>query len=160
MSLDLYIKKKDEISKNVKIFVTDNGEEIEIKCYEDFLKYIDSDADEWEYQDYIADDEDVWWRNITHNLGKMAAEVNCGKYTLYDLLWRPSERGFNTVTEGYKLMIYEGIKQMLIHRDELAMFNPSNGWGDYDGLLDFVVDYATVLSKLDKNESYIIIASV
>lgn len=36
-----------------------------------------------------GNDIEVFWRNITHNLIKMAKE--CG---LYEVLWRPDENGF------------------------------------------------------------------
>jgi len=79
--------------------------------------------------------------NITHNLGKMAGEVllSNGK-TLYDVLWRPDEHGYyngedisNLLDEGFNILLSDPVK--------FKVFNPENGWGDYDGLVNFVYAY-------------------
>ena len=100
---------------------------------------------------------EIWWRNITHNLGKMADHVPTGDYTLYQLLWRPDEHGFDTVTNEYIKLVIDSISYLSEHRKELEEFNPTNGWGDYKGLLDFVNDYALFLTTLDLDEETITI---
>jgi hypothetical protein len=83
----------------------------------------------------------VFSLNITHNLGKMAGEVllSNGK-TLYDVMWRPDEHGYyngedisNLLDEGFNILLSDPVK--------FKMFNPENGWGDYDGLVNFVYAY-------------------
>ena len=83
----------------------------------------------------------VFSQNITHNLGKMATQVflSNGK-TLYDVLWRPEEV---SITHAGLLAEYldEGWNILLSDPERFKKFNPENGWGDYDGLCNFVYEY-------------------
>ena len=83
----------------------------------------------------------IYSGNITHNLGKMASEVKLsnGK-TLYDVLWRPDEHGFKT-GEDIAELLDEGFNILLASPEEYKKYNPENGWGSYDGLVDFVYKY-------------------
>lgn len=83
----------------------------------------------------------VYSGNITHNLGKMAFEVKLsnGK-TLYDILWRPEEHGFYYAKEISE-MLDEGFNILLADPEEFRKWNPKNGWGSYDGLVNFVYNY-------------------
>ena len=75
--------------------------------------------------------------NITHNLNIMAMHVPVSEtLTLYNVLWRPDESNLKTTDDilGYVTI---GVKYLIDHKDELLQYNPENGWGDYDGLLDF-----------------------
>lgn len=78
---------------------------------------------------------DVFSANITHNLGEMA--LLCG---LYKPLWRPEEIDAKTAAD-----LIEPIKIGLanLHSDpkKFKQYNPSNGWGDYDGLVKFASEY-------------------
>lgn len=73
--------------------------------------------------------------NITHNLNTMADEAG-----VYKHLWRPDEIGITSAGE-----LVEPLKAgiALLESDPLRFkaFNPSNGWGDYDGLLEFCKAY-------------------
>lgn len=100
---------------------------------------------------------DIWWRNITHNLSGMADHVPTGAYTLYQLLWRPDEHGFDRVTNEYIRLVIDAIPYMYDHRKELERFNPENGWGSYEGLMAFVNDYALFLTTLDLDDEEILI---
>lgn len=83
----------------------------------------------------------VYSANITHNLGKMAAEVKLeGGLTLYQVLWRPEEVG---ITHASCLAEYldEGFNILLSDPDKFKQFNPENGWGSYDSLVNFVYKY-------------------
>lgn len=87
----------------------------------------------------------VYDANITHNLGKMAAEVKIGadfgsELTLYDVLWRPEEHGFKFAREIADWLDY-GFNILLAEPETYKQYNPSNGWGSYDGLVDFVYKY-------------------
>ena len=83
----------------------------------------------------------VFSRNITHNLNTMAmvVELSNGK-TLYDVMWRPDEHGFKYARDIAELLD-EGWNILLSDPDKFKIFNPSNGWGSYDGLCDFVYNY-------------------
>ena len=83
----------------------------------------------------------VFTQNITHNLGKMAGEVKLsnGK-TLYDVLWRPEEHNYFTA-EDISELLDEGWNILLSDPERFKKFNPENGWGSYEGLMDFVYRY-------------------
>lgn len=75
--------------------------------------------------------------NITHNLKVMAEHVPVSDtLTLYNVLWRPDESGLNT-TDDILEYVTTGVKYMIDHKEDLLQYNPDNGWGDYDELLDF-----------------------
>jgi hypothetical protein len=84
---------------------------------------------------------EVYSNNITHNLGKMASAVKLsnGK-TLYDILWRPEEHDYNNAKDISE-MLDEGFNILLSDPDKYKTYNPENGWGSYDGLVNFVYKY-------------------
>lgn len=89
----------------------------------------------------------VFSYNITHNLGKMAAEVKYGlewkgdgELSLYDVLWRPDEHGFEYAYQISDLLDI-GWNILLSDPEYFKKFNPENGWGSYDGLVNFVYEY-------------------
>lgn len=93
----------------------------------------------------------VYSNNITHNLGKMANEVKFGldsmhvneageELTLYHVLWRPEEFGFKYARDISDLLDI-GWNILLSDPDYFKTLNPSNGWGSYDGLVNFVYQY-------------------
>jgi hypothetical protein len=79
--------------------------------------------------------QDLYWRNITHNLSKMA-----GTAGLYECLWRPEEIG---ITTAHQLIepLSKGIAFLAMHYHICKMDNPPNGWGTWEGLYDFCCDY-------------------
>ena len=83
----------------------------------------------------------VYSANITHNLGKMASEVKLsnGK-TLYEVLWRPDEHGMKFAKDISELLD-EGWNILLSDPDKFKQFTPTNHWGSYEGLCDFVYKY-------------------
>lgn len=83
----------------------------------------------------------VYSGNITHNLGKMASKVvlSNGK-TLYDVLWRPDENEM-VFAKDISELLDEGFNILLSDPMEYKKYNPENGWGSYDGLVDFVYRY-------------------
>jgi len=86
---------------------------------------------------YLDDEnlEELYWRNITHNLGKMARTAG-----LYECLWRPDEIG---ITTAHQLIepISKGIAFLAMHRRICEQDNPPNGWGNWESLYDFCCDY-------------------
>ena len=83
----------------------------------------------------------IFSMNITHNLGKMAGAVKLenGK-TLYEVLWRPDEHGYYTA-EDISELLDEGWNILLSDPEKYKKYNPENGWGEYDGLCNFVYKY-------------------
>jgi hypothetical protein len=83
----------------------------------------------------------VFTQNITHNLGKMAGNVVFEDgLTLYDILWRPDEHGF-VYAKGIADYLDIGFNILLSEPEHFKTFNPENGWGSYEGLLNFVYNY-------------------
>jgi hypothetical protein len=83
----------------------------------------------------------VYSSNITHNLGKMASEVKLSNgLTLYDVMWRPDEHGL-VLAKDISELLDEGWNILLSEPDYFKTFNPDNGWGSYEGLIDFVYKY-------------------
>ena len=82
----------------------------------------------------------VWDLNITHNLNTMADAVKVRDTTLYKVLWYPEELGLKT---GEDILPYlrVGLSMLLTFPEEYQQHNPSNGWGDYNNLVDFVKSY-------------------
>jgi hypothetical protein len=74
-------------------------------------------------------------RNITHNLAQMAGQAG-----IYEALWRPEEIG---ITKARDLIgpLQTGLDLLKSDPARFKAFNPANGWGDYDGLVDFVSSY-------------------
>jgi hypothetical protein len=86
----------------------------------------------------------VFTANITHNLGRMASEVKIysgdSEVTLYDILWRPDEKGF-TKANDIADMLGLGLVELVRFPEKYKQYNPENGWGSYEGLVQFVRQY-------------------
>jgi len=80
--------------------------------------------------------------NITHNLGDMASHVELSNgLTLYQVLWRPDEHQLKFARDISDLL-YEGYIILLTDPEKFKKYNPPNGWGSYDGLVNFVYKYS------------------
>lgn len=79
--------------------------------------------------------EEIYWRNITHNLNSMADEAG-----IYKCLWRPDEIGIKKASQMIE-PLRAGLTLLKGDPGRFKKFNPPNGWGDYDGLVEFVTDY-------------------
>ena len=135
MSLDVYLTMEDSSGQQATecIYIRENGQNREIS------------REEWERRypgrvpvTTVADTMEtgtVYSANITHNLGTMANHAG-----LYDCMWRPDEHGME-----YAHQIIEPLRKGLVllvnDRKRYETLNPSNGWGDYDGLVNFVTRY-------------------
>lgn len=73
--------------------------------------------------------------NITHNLNRMADEAG-----IYKHLWRPDELG---LTHAGQLIepLSAGLDLLKSQPERFEALNPENGWGDYEGLVNFVEVY-------------------
>lgn len=124
MNLDLYLEydwpeaKETDAWKAVKL-LRDNG--------------IDGIASQIEAQHWnvFHNKTRVWEGNITHNLTAMAEAAG-----LYKVLWRPDENGFTKGSDCIQTLEI-GIQKLLNESSKMKMHNPKNGWGDYEGLLEF-----------------------
>lgn len=74
----------------------------------------------------------VYERNITHNLCGMASEAG-----VYVPLWRPDEHG---MTHARDLIdqLQRGLDLLLSDALRFRVFDAPNGWGQYDGFVEFV----------------------
>jgi hypothetical protein len=128
MSLDIYLYKKSHVSY-------DN-----CKTWEERLEQV--------YED-----------NLTHNLTKMSSECE-----LYEPLWKPHRtiKGYNIREEDHELewefedqvtmcakdiihLVETGLKELESKPEEYKKYNPSSGWGSYDGLVTFTKEYLKAL---------------
>lgn len=83
----------------------------------------------------MVDGECVYSAKITHNLNKMAKEAGC-----YEVLWRPDEIGKHEAWEIVRPLRI-GLNELLLNPTHYKKFNPENGWGTYEGLVQFIVNY-------------------
>lgn len=74
----------------------------------------------------------VFERNITHNLGKMANAAG-----IYKHLWHPDEIG---ITKAKELIepLTRGLALLRSDPPRFEAFNASNGWGMYEHFVPFV----------------------
>ena len=133
MSLDVYLEYnlQREIPAEPKIYIREDGQVKEISRAEWNERYPDREP-------VVFDEEettDVYWANITHNLAKMADKAG-----IYEHLWRPDEIG---ITKAHQLIIplNQGLVELESNPEKYKQFNPSNGWGTYEGLIRFVDKY-------------------
>ncbi len=82
-----------------------------------------------------SDDTEVYWANITHNLGRMADEAG-----IYECLWRPNEHG---ITKARQLIepLRAGLDKLKADRKGFERFNSPNRWGMYEHFVQFVEKY-------------------
>ncbi|MBD9573779.1 hypothetical protein IB260_00525 [Pseudomonas sp. PDM23] len=89
----------------------------------------------------MVDDDYVFDRNITHNLNTMAEAAG-----IYRHLWRPDEIG---LTKAQELIepLSSGLKALIESPSSFDEYRPSNGWGSYAGLVEFVARYIEACRK-------------
>jgi hypothetical protein len=95
---------------------------------------------------YLIDptDEPVYWANVTHNLTKMASEAG-----IYEAVWRPEELNVE-FAEDLIPYVEDGLKALKSDTNYYKQFNPKNGWGNYEILLEFLEEYLKALKKYPK----------
>jgi hypothetical protein len=136
MSLDVYLTTiEPEIKKSSSgIFVRENGQTKEITHEEWNMRYPNTEPVIFKEEE-ITETNTVYSANITHNLNTMASEAG-----IYEYLWRPDEIN---ITKASELIdpLREGLHNLKIDPERYKKFNPENGWGSYDGLVNFVENY-------------------
>ena len=78
---------------------------------------------------------DIYEGNITHNLAEMAKAAG-----IYEVLWRPEELGMGTARELIR-PLRAGLAALRADPAHFRLLEPSNGWGSYESLVEFVTDY-------------------
>lgn len=78
---------------------------------------------------------ELYWANITHNLGEMAAQAD-----IYACLWRPDEHG---ITHARQIIepLAAGVALLATQRARFEAFNAQNGWGLWEQFLPFCANY-------------------
>lgn len=131
MSLDVHlISDKPVKRRGTSVFVRDKGKTIELTP--------DQVLDRWpgtkvEYSE--RETNEVFTANITHNLNKMAQAAD-----IYTALWRSDEHGWDHA-KNIIGMLERGLKRLKKDPEKFKKFNPENGWGSYEQLVNFVESY-------------------
>lgn len=125
MSLNIYLETDNPASKaeGSGIFVRENGLTKEIS------------PEEWNQKDTSSESVGLSSFNITNNLTEMAEK--CGAY---QAVWNPEELGISTAAQITEYLV-EAIAKLKDDPEYYKQFNPSNGWGDYEGLLETLENY-------------------
>lgn len=133
MSLDVYLTTPTLIRRESSgIFVRRNGQTKEIS------------RAEWDemnpgHEPCVAvraeETNECYSANITHNLNAMAAEAG-----IYKHLWRPEEIGISKAAQLIE-PLRVGLALLKADPPRFKKHNPPNGWGDYDGFVEFVEKY-------------------
>lgn len=148
MSLDISL---NDHSKQVGtgVMVQENGQTIELTRQQLFEKFkIRIGAVE-------SSTRRVFEYNLTHNLCEMAKQVSIGDHTLYQYLWRPDEIGVVLAKQMIDPLTL-AVDVLRRDRSKLEGFNPPNGWGNFEHLLEGVELY---LSASINNPETVIEAS-
>ena len=131
MSLDVYLISEKKVKRTgTGVFVRDKGKNIELTDDEVKKRFPGSAVRLRTYET-----NEVYSGNITHNLGRMAKAAG-----LYDALWCPEDKGWKLAKDIIPALSV-GLSQLKAKPDYYKEFNPPNGWGDYDGLVDFTEAY-------------------
>jgi hypothetical protein len=135
MSLDVYLDLEDAPKKEggSGIYVRENGKVREIS------------RAEWDerfpgMEPLVAGSDDaeeglVYHDDITHNLNDMAKAAG-----IYKHLWRPDEVGVKLAADLIEPLRI-GLEKLKADPEKYKQYNPDNGWGDYEDLVEFVENY-------------------
>ena len=141
MSLDVYLKAKEPFKKKESsgIFIRKEGKTVEIP------------EEEWNRLNpgkipvkFIPDEKetrDLFHANITHNLNKMADEAG-----LYEALWNPESLKVK-IARDLIIKLSTGLVKLKSDPERFKKLNPENGWGTYEGLVEFVEKYLIACVK-------------
>lgn len=133
MSLDVYLEVDEPIHRQSSgIFIRENGSMREISRAEWDERNPGHEPTTCERAPETCC---VYEANITHNLGNMAGDAG-----IYGYLWRPEEVGIETAGQLVE-PLRAGLARLRGDPVTFRQHNPSNGWGDYDGLVRFVSAY-------------------
>lgn len=131
MSLDVYLEIDELVTQPAAIYVRENGQMREVTRAEWDERFPGTEP----HVRVEIESNTVYSANITHNLGRMASEAG-----IYEVLWRPEEIG---VERAGQLVgrLAAGLALLEQDPERFKALNPENGWGDYEGLVDFTRRY-------------------
>lgn len=89
----------------------------------------------------LTDGEEVFWKNITHNLGKMASEAG-----FYEQLWHP-ERTDVVTAQQLGIHIEKGIAELKANPEKYKQFSAENGWGTYTQFVPWLEELLTACKE-------------
>ena len=146
MSLDITIYAQETKPQTTSgIYVRRNGQRVELSI-EEAIEIIPG------FEPVTTETNEVFSTNITHNLNGMASK--CG---LYEAMWRPykllneydkdfdRDEEYQFENENRVLCsdiiehLEKGIEELKNNRETYEAYNPPNGWGSYDGLLETAI---------------------
>ena len=147
MSLDVYLKLPSIAKAGSGIFYRENGRVLELTHAEWNEKFPDRELVIVSSGEVIS--EYSFDANITHNLNKMADAAG-----LYQIVWRPDE---NKITYAEQLIdpLTEGLARLKANPESFKKYEPSNGWGSYDGLVQFLEEYLDACKKFPQALVYV-----
>lgn len=105
---------------------------------------VEKDGPGIEGKEYITNE--VFSRNITHNLAPMAKDAG-----LYKALWCAEDCGVRHAGQLIPMLKY-GLERLKKFPDRFKALNPSNGWGNYEGLVAFVEAYLAACEEYPRAE--------
>ena len=137
MSLWVYLNMPDAaVPVGSGIFVRDDGGVREVSIEE--WNEMNPDREPIAVKREIGETSDtVFEWNITHNLTNMAQAAG-----IYEPLWHP-EKCDPPITTAKQLIgpLSVGFEKLVTGREFFLQFNPKNGWGTYENLVEFVGRY-------------------
>ena len=114
------------------------------------IYFFNKHGDDVDYQGHLK---------VTHNLNKIVDE--CGKLVgkeHYELIWRPDEWldvDNGKVPASFVLQRLPAlIADLIKHEKELVQYLPSNGFGSFEDLIEFLCDYLKDCYKHQKHFVY------
>lgn len=170
MSLDLYIESNTPVlHRGTGVYIRKNGETKELQTKQEVLTYF-PDVNPDDVKETTYEDNTYFHINMTHNLNKMADKChssittvskNEGTVTLYDLLWRPDENLNITVPNmDYLESLMSCYRNLLENPRHFKRFNPDNGWGSYEQLLNNTKKFIGALQSISTDfNNYKIVVS-
>lgn len=138
MSLDVSLISRRKVKRQHSgIFIRDGGQTIEISEEEWAKRFPNQEP----VRALLDNDHEVFSWNCTHNLARMADKAG-----LYLALWKPEELDYR-VAHDLIDPLRNGLARLKGNREHYEQYNPDNGWGSYDALVEFVQEYLTACRK-------------
>ena len=141
MSLDITIISPEPIKKkSTGIYARIDGQTRELTKEEAIKHFPDVDSDSIIEKE--IETNEFWHGNITHNLYEMARQCYGRDFYLNDLLWRDEMP--DDIIE-YISNLIACLFELDINPKKYEQYNPSNGWGTYEQLVEFVRSFICAL---------------
>lgn len=153
MSLDITIISPEPIKKkSTGIYARIDGQTRELTKEEAIAHFPNVDPDNI-IEEEIETNE-FWHGNITHNLTKMAQECYGDIHSLYDLLWNEESLHDEPYdNKAYIMDLLFCLENLRNNPDYFKQFNPSNGWGTYKQLVEFVRSFIHALVEMPEGST-------